>query len=306
MSPTDPPNDPNAPRRSRHLVAMLTLAVLVGLATGCSATAAQSPESTASAKPDPGPPTARTLAARAATTAFALDVDHDTASFVDAVGALQSATATGDTPGAKVDELSAQADYDSFRALETGNPVNASTLDELSSDVMPDESFSGLHAVERDLWASGPLVEDVSSLAGQAPVARYLLARERLSPEAIGVVAVDQLDWIVDTALPQDQEQFSGLGLVDVDATEQAAERSFSTIEPVARAVDPALTATVAGQFAGLDAEVAALGPPTSSPDSDIAGPSRLALSQELDATATTLSRLAATLTPSTPPGASS
>ncbi|MGA2836151.1 MAG: hypothetical protein ABSF84_06095 [Acidimicrobiales bacterium] len=306
MSTTDPPSDPSGPHRGRRSTATLTLAVLATLAAGCASTTVRSPTSAAPVRSAPAGDPAVAAAARAATTGFALDVDRATDAFVGAVDALRAAAASGDTSTAEADELSAQADYDSFRALETGDAVNAATLDELSSDVLPEESFGGLHAVERDLWTSGPLAEDVSSLAGQAPVARLLLARERLGPEAIGAVAVDQLDWVVDVALPDNQERYSGLGLVDVDATVEAAQQSFSTIEPLARQVDPTLTATVAGQFADLAGEVAALGAPTSVQDSDIPGSIRLALSEELDATATSVARLAAALVPSTPVGARS
>ncbi len=236
--------------------------------------------------------------AQAATVAFGVQVDAATAGFVAAVGALQVDTASGATAAARSDELAAQADYDTFRAVESSNAVNGSTLDELSTDVGPLESFGGLHAVERDLWSAGPLARDVAALAGQAPVAQFLLGRERLGPEAIGLVAVDQLTWVVDTALPVSQEQYAHLGLVDVAATEQAAHRTFSDVEPLAAVVDPSLSTTVAAQFTVLDSEVAALGDPTTVPDTTVPPAARLALSQQLDATAGTLARLTATLSP--------
>jgi iron uptake system component EfeO len=288
--------------------------LLAALAAGCSSAATRAPASTAV---HPGSATggggrggagdsATTLAAAAASRSFALGVDRATAAFVAAVGTLEVDAAADDVTAARTAELSAQAEYDSFRVLETGNLVNASTLDELSSDVVPDESFGGLHAVERDLWTSGPLAQDVSSLAAQAPVVQFLLSRERLGPGAIVDAAVGQLDWAVDVALPEEQEQYSHLGLVDVDATVAAAEQSFSTVEPLARLVDPAVTTAVVGQFAGLSGEIAALGPPTAAPDSAVPATGRLVLSQELDATATTLSRLATALAPFTTTGSPS
>jgi len=315
MTPPLPPNHPTpepGPRRSGHRALAATLVTVAVVMAGCTSPGTSArPVSTSvpTAGPDAGA-TSRygtglsggsrptTLAAQAATHAFATQVDASTSAFVAAVGALQSDVAAGDTGAARSDELAAQADYDSFRVLETGNAINASTLDELASDVNPLESFGGLHAVERDLWASGPLVADVSALEGQAPVAQYLLSRERPGPEAVAVVAVDQLDWAVDVALPHGQEQYSHLGLVDVVATEQAAHRSFSVVDPLAHLVAPALTATVEGQFAALDAQVAALGPPASVPDATVATATRLALSHQFDATASTLARLAALLTP--------
>ena len=288
------------------IVAMVLTAIVAG---GCATVSARPATTVPAAGPEAGV-TSRygadvagshlptTAASAAATRDFAVDVDDATAAFVASVGELQTDVTAGRTAAARADELAAQTDYDAFRALESGNPVNASTLDELASDVAPDQSFGGLHAIERDLWASGPLTADVTALAGQAPVAQFLLSRERLGPEAIGTLAVDQLDWVVDVALPVSQEQFSHLGLVDVAATEQAADRSFTAIEPLGRLVAPTLTSTLVGQFDALSGDVDALGPPTTVPDTAVTPAARLALSQELDATATTLARLAAVLTP--------
>jgi hypothetical protein len=229
---------------------------------------------------------------------FTTQVESATSTFVDAVGRLQADAAAADAAAAQGDDLAAQAAFDGFRVLEAGNAVNGSSIDELSTDVGALESFGGLHAVERDLWTSGPLAVDVAALAGQAPVAQFLLGRVRLGPEAVGLVAVGQLNWVVDTALPVSQEQYAHRGLVDVAATEQAAHRSFNDIQPLARLVDPTRTATVAGQFALLDAEVAALGDPANTPDTSVAPPARLGLSRQLDATASSLARLVALLAP--------
>jgi len=283
------------------------IAVVAVLAAGCSTTAGR-PAAGTPAPPGgvssaygsalPAGSAATALAAQTASQSFGAQVASATSAFASAVSRLEAETAPGNTAAARSDELAAQADFDAFRVLETGNPVNGATLDELSTDVNALESFGGLHAVERDLWTSGPLAADVSGLAGQSPVAQFLLGRERLGPEAVGVVAVDQLNWVADDALPVSQEQFSHLGLVDVAATELAAHRTFTDIQPLAQLVDPALAATVAGQFAVLDAEVAALGDPTSVPDTTVGPAPRLALSRQLDATAGTLARLAATLAP--------
>jgi hypothetical protein len=237
------------------------------------------------------------LAADTATRTYATLVGTWTSGFVTAIDTLQADLAAGHTSAAESDELSAQADYDTFRDLDTGtaSSINASTLDELETEVVPGETFGGLHAVERDLWAGGPAVSDAAGLAAQAPVAEFLLTRMHLGPEAIASVAVDQLTWVVD---PSSQEPVSHLGLVDVDATEAAAAAAFGAVETLAQLVDPALTRTVAGQFATLGTQVAALGAPTTTPDTSVTPAARLALSEQLDATASTLARLAGQLAP--------
>jgi hypothetical protein len=62
--------------------------------------------------------------------------------------------------------------------------------------------------------------------------------------------------------------------------------------------VDPSLTRTVAGQFATLATHLVALGAPATTPDTSVTAAARLALSQQLDATASTLARLTARLAP--------
>ncbi len=306
-----PPSLPLRGRRAPRTSTFATLALLAALASACGGTTAARP--TTSTAPVSGPeagvtspygtdvgsPSAPTTAlAHAATRGFATQVQTSAAAFVASVSALQADTARGDMTAARADELVAQAEYDAVRALESGNSINASTLDELETDVQPGQSFGGLHAVERDLWTGGPLAADVAALAGQAPVAQYLLSRERLGPEAVGIVAVDQLNWVADVALPESQEHSSHFGLVDVVATEQAAQQAFQDVQPLAHVVDPARTATVAGEFASASTAIAALGPPTVTTDTSVTPAGRLALTRQLDATATTLARLVAELTP--------
>ncbi len=304
--PSTRPTPPTTSRWGSRRAGTAAAAVLVALtAAGCSTAAVRPPATTAPSVgtasyasgygPGSGP---TTQATRTASRRFATEVDDATSGFVAAVGRLATDAAAGDTAAGRADELVAQADYDVFRVLDTDNSVNSSSLDELPTDVGSGASFGGLHAVERDLWGSGPWAADVASLAAQAPVAEFLLGRKRLGPEAIGSVAVDQLDWVADDALPVEQEPYSRLGLVDVAATEQAAHRSFSTVEPLASLVDPALATTVTSQFAVLDGDVAALGDPALVPDASVTPTARLALSRQLDATAADLARLAGVLAP--------
>jgi iron uptake system EfeUOB component EfeO/EfeM len=240
----------------------------------------------------------RSTAASAATRTFRSEITGSAAAFVAAIGNLQTAVTSGDTPGARTDEVAAQSLYDRFRLVESGNTINASTLDERRADVVPGTTFAGLHAVERDLWSSRDAAADLAGLAAQATVAEYLLSKTALDPEAIGTTAVDELSWVADVAIPGREEQYSHLDAIDIVATVGAAHDAFVTLEPLAEVVAPTLTASTADQFAALDREVAALGPPAQVPDSSISGAVRLALSQRVDATAAELAQVAARLAP--------
>ena len=177
---------------------------------------------------------------------------------------------SGAVPEARTDELAAQADYDRFRQLEGDNQTTAATLDELATDVGADQSFGGLHAVERDLWSSGDAAADITGLVAQAPVAEYLLAKDVLAPEAIGTTGVDELSWVDDMAIPGREELYSRRDAVDIAATVGAADDAFVAIEPLGHLVAPSLTTSVDQQFTQLLGRSTSLGDPTQLPDQDI------------------------------------
>ena len=249
------------------------------------------------------------MAAGAATAAFRMDINNDAATFVEAIRRLGADLLAGNTSQARSDELDAQSAYDGFRQLENGEPVIASTLDERSTDVVPGQTFAGLHAVEQVLWAPVPdetpraeaitvALADVSGLEAQAPVAQYLLARDSLDPEAIGTTAVDELGWVDSIAIPGSEEIYSHLNTVDIAATVGAAEIAFSAIQPLAHTVAPTLTDNVASSFATLESQIAALGPPDQRVDDTVPTSTRRSLAQRVDASAALLARLSALLSP--------
>ena len=144
--------------------------------------------------------------------------------------------ADGRTATAQTDELAAQADFDRIRVLDSANTINMAALDGLSTGAAAGQPFGGLHAVEQDLWSSTPGTGQAAELAAglvtQAQVAQFLLAKEVLDPEAIGVAGADQLSWVDDTAIPGGEELYSHRDAVDIAATVDAADQAFSVIEP--------------------------------------------------------------------------
>ncbi len=304
----------DAPRKSATATAgpaaltALVVAAVAVLACACGSSAAAKGVAPATARAEAvarsgaaGTP-AESAAASAATVTFQRDLDRDAATFVADVDRLQTAVDSGSVTQARSYELAGQADYDHFRSLESGNGTTAATLDELATDVGANQSFGGLHAVERDLWSPGgttaEAASDISGLVAQAPVAEYLLAKDVLSPEAIGTTGVDELGWVVDMSLPGREELYSHLDDVDTTATVAAADQAFAAVEPLGRLVAPAVTAGVAASFARLLTAVHRIGPPDQVVDGALSAATRLALSQQADATAAGLAQLAARLTP--------
>ncbi len=272
--------------------------VAVMLLSGCSAAAGAHPATTAH-------PLQITSSERAdgsqATKTFRADIDAATARFVAAVGRLRADLERGADRQARVDELDAQGDFDRFRLLKTVNEEAAETLDELPGEVAHGQSFGGLHAVERDLWSpgdSGHALTDSTGLEVEAPVARYLLEKETIDPEAIATTGVDELGWIDDTAIPGREEPYSHRDAVDIEATLAAADDAYLAIAPLAARVAPSLNTSVGDRFGEVVGTAHSLGNPLDVPDQAIRPATRLLLSQQVDATAALFARLATALAP--------
>ena len=245
------------------------------------------------------------VATVAATRAFGAITASDSLALVDVVGRLGTALTDRQIPTAKMDELTAQADFDHIRLLDSGNTVNTSALDGLSTGLAAGQPFGGLHAIEQDLWSGtsgvgpGALADLSSGLVTQAQVAEFLLAKEVLDPEAIGEAGADELSWVDEMAIPGSEELFSHRDTVDIAATVDAADQAFSDIEPLVpdggavadpdggRPFHPA-----AGRRGG------ARNPRQCERTPPFPPATRLSLSQQVDATATPLAQLAATLVP--------
>jgi iron uptake system EfeUOB component EfeO/EfeM len=236
-----------------------------------------------------------------ATKTFQADIAAATAQFVGAVGRLHADLERGADQQARADELDAQGDYDRFRFLETVNEEAAATLDELPGEVAHGQSFGGLHAVERDLWSpgdSGRALTDSTGLEVEAPVARYLLEKETIGPEAIATTGVNELGWIDDTAIPGREEPYSQRDAVDIVATLEASDDAYLAIAPLGARVAPSLNTSVADRFAEVLGTAHSLGSPLDVPDQAIHPVTRLLLSQQVDATAALFAKLATALAP--------
>lgn len=249
-------------------------------------TAADSPKAIAAGKAGVDATLAYNQTVGTAVLGFAADLEE-----------LSTALAAGDLPAAKADELAAQGRFDVVRFLGSSGLSAGSGIDGLADDVPAGQRFSGLHLVERDLWAGGgDPATAVSALQAQAPLIEESFLRLRESPEAIVSIAVKELGWVNEVAIPGREEPYSHLDSVDVAATVDAAHDAFMDVAPLGRIVAPRRVATVTRRFAALLAAVAVLGPPGTVVDASVPAAEWQAVAQDDDAAAAALGALEATL----------
>ena len=222
----------------------------------------------------------------------------DANQFVADIARLDTAVKGGDLAGAKAAELDAQADFDLIRQVDAASPQNVASLDELAGEVPPGATLGGLHALERDLWASGDAAADLPSLQAQTTVAAYLVAKQSLAPATIVAVAVADLGGTVDDAILERAEPYSHHDDVDIAAYVSAAQQAFTTVRPLACALDARECQIATSDLSQLGASVEALGIPANVTDSALSAPVQHALFEKIDRTADALSNLEAPLLP--------
>lgn len=240
------------------------------------------------------------LAAReagvAATIAFSSTIGTAALGYGADLRSLQSAVASGNVAGAKTDELAAQGRYDALRFLAGNGPSAGWEVDGLASDVPAGHQFTGLHLVEEDLWEGGDATSAVAALVTSAPLVEAAFSRLQASPQDIAQVAVDELGWVNEAAVPGQAEPYSHLDTVDVVATVDAAHDAWDDVAPLVKLVEPRRGAAVTRRFGALLKAVAALGPPGSVADSGVPASASEQVAQDDDAVAAGLSALEPTL----------
>ncbi len=242
----------------------------------------------------------RALAAReagvGATLAFGATVGTAALGYGADLRALAWSVASGDLAAARSDELAAQGRYDALRFLAGTGPSAGWEVDGLSGDVPSGQRLTGLHLVEEDLWDGGDAAAAVSQLVATAPLVEAAYSRLQASPEEIESVAVDELGWVNEVAVPGRAEPYSHLDTVDIAATVGAARAAYEDLGPLVQLLDPAQGAVVARRFDALAGAVGALGTPGTVADAAVP-PARLEqVAQDDDATAAALSALGPTL----------
>jgi hypothetical protein len=243
----------------------------------------------------------RALAAREAgvkaTLAFGETIGTAALGFGADLRALEGAVASGDLAAARTEELAAQGRYDALRFLVGSTPSAGWEVDGVAGDAPSGQRLTGLHLVEEDLWDGGDAAAAVSQLVGSAPLVEAAFSRLQASPEEIESVAVDELGWVNEVAVPGRAEPYSHLDSVDIAASVDAAHAAFEDLDPLVQMVDPTQGAAVDHRFAALLGAVGALGTPGTVTDSAIPAARLEQVAQDDDAVAGALSALGPTLT---------
>ncbi len=241
----------------------------------------------------------------------------------DQAGSLIAATRTFAETYAKGDAATARQLYAQTRVhWERIEPVAESfgdldpLLDAREADLAADETWSGWHYIEKDLWPPAP---DANGGAAYVPLtaaereaaAKDLVTRTQQLVDKVNAAdftfeafqisngAKELLDEVATGKVTGEEEIWSHTDLWDFQANVDGARVAFEVLEDVAQAKDPALAATLTQRFDALDVLLAKHG----SIDKgfthyDALSPAEITeLAAAVDALSEPLSRLTTTIT---------
>jgi iron uptake system component EfeO len=216
--------------------------------------------------------------------------------FVSDSETLQSAISDHNLAAAKASELAAQVEFDDIRPQVPWGTRALLDLDGRADQFPPGTAFMGLHRIEQGLWGGTVSSGVVDALVATGPAIQFSLARTILTPQAIIEAGVYELDWVDSAAVTGQEEMYSHLDTVDVEAGVDAAQAGFELVEPLGDLLAAAQTHTVASRFDSLTHALAALGPVGTKPDSAIPDITWQSVGQQVDATSSALAVLASLL----------
>jgi len=195
---------------------------------------------------------------------YAAYVSTTIADMQGTVAALRMAVDSGDVMAARKAYAAVRPYYEKVESdvegfLEPGaDPTaNAGNLDYLvdvrSANLDPAVGWTGMHAIERDLWKTGAITTQTKTWAAhlQTDIAKLTAVAKALTyqPADLANGAAGLLEEVQSGKITGDELEFSHLDLLDFSANVEGAQQAFSFLEPGLEKIDPALTAQVRAQF---------------------------------------------------------
>ena len=179
---------------------------------------------------------------------------------VDAVKPLSAALIQGDLDAARTAYAKARPFYERIEpvaeSFTTGDVQLDPAIDAREGDV-PAAKWTGFHRIEKGLFQD-------RTTTGLASYGRGLLANtekleklvEGLSyqPAELANGAVELLDEVSKTKITGEEERYSHIDLLDIQANVEGSEQAFANLQPALAKIDPALAGTVSDAFARVDA----------------------------------------------------
>ncbi|MDG3012302.1 peptidase M75 family protein [Rhodococcus sp. D2-41] len=178
---------------------------------------------------------------------------------VDNVKPMVDAIKAGDLAAAQAGYAKSRVYYERIEPVAESFTIGSDSLDQdidaREGDV-PADQWTGFHVIEKGLF-------EAKSVSGLAPVADGLLANvgklrdlvqnQTYKPDEIVNGAGGLLDEVSTTKITGEEERYSHIDIVDLQANVEGSEQAFAAVKPALEKIDPALAQTIGTRFTAVD-----------------------------------------------------
>lgn len=245
----------------RLAVGAIGALALLGGAVACGSAdsgTASTPGASASVVAEVADPAAFAELIAAGEDAYGEYVRAQVAELTARVDALAAVIGAGDVPAAQLAYADARIPWERIEPVAESFTVGEDSLDEAidarDGDVDAAD-WTGFHPIEKGLFEAQS-VEGLAPLAAglQQDVARLseLVATQTFDSDDIAMGAGELLNEVSHTKVQGEEERYSRIDLLDMQANVEGSEAAYSAIAPALAMLDPELAATVAERFAAL------------------------------------------------------
>ena len=175
---------------------------------------------------------------------------------------LVDAIARGDLAAAQKAYGKARPYYERIEPIAESFTTGAGNADNLDADIdaraddVPAAQWTGYHRIEKGLFqdkSTAGLQPYATGLMANLQKLQTLTANLTYQPAELANGAVSLLDEASKTKITGEEERYSHIDLVDLQANVEGSEQAFAALKPGLSKIDPALATTISTRFAAVD-----------------------------------------------------
>jgi iron uptake system component EfeO len=248
-------------RRTRVSATLVCASAAAVVVAGCgsSSKSATPAAATSSAAAGAASPAVKALLATA-TASYADYVRAQVDQLVTNAQALDAAIKTGSLTAAAAAYPAGRVNYEQIEPVAESFGDLDPNIDARIDDPHPSGTWEGFHRIEQALYANNTLT-GMQAVADQLVVncqkLQTLVKNLTYQPAELGNGATSLLDEVGKTKVTGEEERYSHLDLLDMEANVQGARVAFTDLQPALKITDPALATKTDAAFTAFEATIA-------------------------------------------------
>ena len=192
------------------------------------------------------------------TTEYADYINSQVATLVATVKPLVAAIDAGNATAAQQAYAKSRPYYERVEPVAESFTVGSNNLDadiDARINDVPAAKWEGFHRIERALFTdhtTNGMKGYAAGLRANVEKLQHKTAHLTYQPAELANGAVSLLDEVAKSKITGEEERYSHIDVLDMEANVEGSEQAFADIEPALKKIDPQLAATVAQRFTAL------------------------------------------------------